>query len=453
MNSWELILEALKKKLTLDIFETWFSSSKFIFEDNSRIVVTLPNVYFREWIEDKYLKLINEILKENKINKKIEFLIESDLLQFIKMTNKKNLDGDKNEFIDASYFESSNITENGIKNSNFHKLYTFDTFVIGESNKLAYAAAKAVAENPSTKYNPLFIYGDSGLGKTHLLHAIGNEIKRRNPFLKVILISTESFLNELIASIRYKTTIQFREKYRSVDVLLVDDIQFLSGKDQTQEEFYHTFNTLYDSQNQIVLTSDRPPSEIENIEKRLISRFNWGIVADIKPPNLETKVAILQKKAELMDEHVPREVLLYIAENFKSNVRELEGALKKVTAIASLRGITPTIEVAKEALSNIIPSERKIITIQKIQRVVADYFKMKVSELNSKTNARNITEPRQIAMYLCKKLTDYSLPKIGKGFGGKHHSTVLHSIQKVEEKMESDPSFKNLVEKIESLIK
>ena len=438
MNSWEKALKSLKEKLPPDIFDTWFSSSKFINEDEKRIVVSFPNVYFREWIEDKYLKVINDILKDFGINKKLEFLIESDILHLVS-SQKSDIEDD--------------ISLQEDEYSNLNKLYTFDTFVVGESNKLAYAAAMAVAENPSVKYNPLFIYGDSGLGKTHLLHAIGNEIKKRNPFMKVILISTERFLNELIASIRYKNSIQFREKYRSVDVLLVDDIQFLSGKDQTQEEFYHTFNALYDSQNQIVITSDRPPFEIENIEKRLISRFNWGIVADIKPPNLETKIAILEKKAELMNEYVPKDVLLYIAQNFKSNVRELEGALKKVTAIASLRGLTPNIDLAKEALSNIISPEKKIITIQKIQKIVADYYRMKVSELTSKSNARNITEPRQVAMYLCKELTEYSLPKIGKEFGGKNHSTVLYSIRKVEEKMERDSSFKILVEKIKSLIK
>ncbi len=444
MNSWEIVLNILRDKLPPDIFDTWFSSSKFIHEDDKRIVISFPNIYFREWVEDKYLDLIKKILKEKEVNKNLEFLVESDILHLL------NTQKGKSENLDEVEINNS-FQEN--ESTNLNKLYTFDTFVVGESNKLAYAAAMAVAENPSVKYNPLFIYGDSGLGKTHLLHAIGNEIKKRNPFMKVILISTERFLNELIASIRYKNTIQFREKYRSVDVLLVDDIQFLSGKDQTQEEFYHTFNALYDSQNQIVITSDRSPSEIENIEKRLISRFNWGIVADIKPPNLETKIAILEKKAELMNEYVPKDVLLFIAQNFKSNVRELEGALKKVTAIASLRGVTPSIDLAKEALSNIISPERKIITIQKIQKVVADYYRMKVSELTSKSNARNITEPRQIAMYLCKELTEYSLPKIGKEFGDKNHSTVLYSIRKVKEKMERDPSFKIHVEKIRSLIK
>jgi len=323
--------------------------------------------------------------------------------------------------------------------------YTFDTFIVGSSNQFAHAACRAVAEAPSRSYNPLFIYGGVGLGKTHLMHAVGQYVLEHDRSLKLTYISSERFMNEMINAVRYDRVLDFRERYRSVDVLLVDDIQFLAGKEGTQTEFFHTFNALYDSQKQIVLSSDCPPREIQALEERLRSRFEWGLIADIQPPDLETKAAILKKKAEAEAVPLPDNVAMYIAGKIKSNIRELEGSLIRLIAFASLTGQDISLPLAQEVLKNILDHEEKAVTIDSIQKYVADYFNLRMVDLRSRNNSKSIAMPRQIAMYLCKALTHASLPEIGRSFGGKHHSTVIHSIRKVEELRKRDNEFNSQI--------
>jgi chromosomal replication initiator protein len=323
--------------------------------------------------------------------------------------------------------------------------YTFDTFIVGSSNQFAHAACRAVAEAPSRSYNPLFIYGGVGLGKTHLMHAVGHYVLQHDPTLKLTYISSERFMNEMINAVRYDRILEFRERYRSVDVLLVDDIQFVSGKEGTQTEFFHTFNALYDSQKQIVLSSDRPPNEIPALEERLRSRFEWGLTADIQSPDLETKVAILKRKAEAEAIPLPDNVAIHIAGRIKSNIRELEGSLIRLIAYASLTGREISLDLAREVLKHVLEQDDKAITIESIQKFVADYHQLKTVDLKSRNNSKSVAMPRQVAMYLCKTLTQASLPEIGKSFGGKHHSTVIHSIKKVEELRKTDGDFNKLI--------
>jgi len=323
--------------------------------------------------------------------------------------------------------------------------YTFDTFIVGSSNQFAHAACRAVAEAPSRSYNPLFIYGGVGLGKTHLMHAVGQYVLQHDRNLKLTYISSERFMNEMINAVRYDRVLDFRERYRSVDVLLVDDIQFLAGKEGTQTEFFHTFNALYDSQKQIVISSDCPPHEIPQLEERLRSRFEWGLIADIQPPDLETKTAILKRKAETEGIPLPDNVAIYIAGKIKSNIRELEGSLIRLIAYASLTGREITLPLAQDVLRNVLQNDDRAVTIDIVQKAVADHYSLKVAELKSKNNSKSVAMPRQVAMYLCKTLTNASLPEIGKSFGGKHHSTVIHSIRKVEDLRQKDGDFNTLI--------
>jgi chromosomal replication initiator protein len=339
----------------------------------------------------------------------------------------------------------------GQPSSLFNPRYTFASFVVGSSNQFAHAAALAVAENPSRAYNPLYIYGGVGLGKTHLMHGIGHFIRDKNPKLRLTYLSSERFMNELVNAIRYERTIQFREKYRNIDVLLMDDVQFIAGKERTQEEFFHTFNALYDAQKQIVITSDSAPKNIPSIEERLHSRFEWGLIADIQPPDLETKLAILKKKAELEMLQLPDPIAMYIATSIRSNIRELEGALIRLAARASLDGVDPlqiNLDYAREVLKNIVSEPQRAVSSDMIIRAVAAYFGLHPSALLSRNNSRRIAHPRQIAMYLCKKLTNLSLPQIGNDFGGKHHTTVLHSIRKVERDRADDHELDAAIGKI-----
>ena len=322
--------------------------------------------------------------------------------------------------------------------------YSFDTFIVGPSNQFAHAACRAVAEAPSRSYNPLFIYGGVGLGKTHLMHAIGHYVLT-NSNLKLTYISSERFMNEMINALRYDRVLDFRERYRSVDVLLVDDVQFLAGKEGTQTEFFHTFNALYDAQKQIVISSDCPPHEIPSLEERLRSRFEWGLIADIQPPDIETKVAILKKKAETEGIPLPDNVAIYIAGKIKSNIRELEGSLIRLIAYASLTGREISLPLAQDVLRNVLQNDDRAITIEIIQKFVSEYYQLKLGELKSRNNSKSIAMPRQIAMYLCKQLTTASLPEIGKSFGGKHHSTVIHSIRKIEDLRQRDGDFNTLI--------
>jgi len=326
--------------------------------------------------------------------------------------------------------------------------YTFDAFVIGSGNQFAHAACQAVAERPSKAYNPLFLYGGVGMGKTHLMQAIGHEVKRRQPQAAICYVSSEKFTNDMINSLRYDKMTSFRDKFRSVDVLLIDDIQFLTGKERTQEEFFHTFNALHDTMKQIVIASDRSPKELAEIEDRLRSRFEWGLIADIQPPDLETKVAILQKKAEQEKVRLPTDVALYVAQNIRSNVRELEGALIRLVAHSSLIGAEITLPYAQQVLKNFIDSQARKVTIESIQKMVAEQFGLRLVEIKAKDNSRAIVYPRQIAMYLAKHMTEASLPEIGRQFGGKHHTTVLHSVEKIEEARKNDKDLNRLLNKL-----
>ena len=323
--------------------------------------------------------------------------------------------------------------------------YSFDAFIVGPSNQFAHAACRAVAEAPSRSYNPLFIYGGVGLGKTHLMHAIGHYVVTHLSGLKLTYISSERFMNEMINAVRYDRILDFRERYRSVDVLLVDDIQFIAGKEGTQNEFFHTFNALYDAQKQIVISSDCPPHEIPSLEERLRSRFEWGLIADIQAPDLETKVAILRKKAEAEGIPLPDNVAIYIAGKIKSNIRELEGSLIRLIAYASLTGREISLALAQDVLRNVLQHDDRAVTIEIIQKFVSDYYQLKLGELKSRNNSKSIALPRQVAMYLCKSLTNASLPEIGRSFGGKHHSTVIHSIRKIEDLRQRDADFNSLI--------
>ncbi len=330
--------------------------------------------------------------------------------------------------------------------------YTFDAFVIGAANQFAHAAARAVAERPSKAYNPLFLYGGVGMGKTHLMQAIGHEVKKRQPQSAICYLTSEKFTNEVIHSLRYDKMASFRDRFRNVDVLLVDDIQFLRQKERTQEEFFHTFNALHDSLKQIVIASDRPPKELAEIEDRLRSRFEWGLIADIQPPDLETKVAILQKKAEQERVPLPTDVALFIASNIRSNVRELEGALIRLVAYTSLTGAPLTLQTAQQVLKSIIDAQTRRVTIDSIQKAVAEQFGLRVADIKAKNNSRPIVYPRQIAMYLAKHLTEASLPEIGRQFGGKHHTTVMHSVEKIEQVRKGDKDLNRMLNKLTEIL-
>ncbi|MGH9748393.1 MAG: chromosomal replication initiator protein DnaA, partial [Candidatus Polarisedimenticolia bacterium] len=324
--------------------------------------------------------------------------------------------------------------------------YSFDSFVVSSCNQFAHAAALAVAEQPSTAYNPLYIYGGVGLGKTHLMHAIGNAIARGRGTLRHLYVTSEAFMNELINSIRFEKTLDFKDRFRNVDLLLIDDIQFLAGKERTQEEFFHTFNALYEAQKQIVITSDCPPRDIPTLEERLRSRFEWGLIADIQPPDLETKVAILRKKAEAEGMTLPEDVALFISSRIRSNIRELEGSLIRLVAYAGLTGRPIDLDMARDTLKDLIEDRGRSVSVESIQKFVANYFNIKVSELKSRNNSKHISFPRQVAMYMCKRLTEKSLPAIGAQFGGKHHTTVLHALRKITALRETNPDFARQIE-------
>ena len=337
---------------------------------------------------------------------------------------------------------SSHVIDVEPGNDDLNPKYTFEKFVVGSCNQFAHAAAKATAEMPGTTYNPLFIYGGVGLGKTHLMHAIGHTIKARTPHMRVAYITSERFMNELINAIRFNKTPAFRDKYRSIDVLLMDDVQFMAGKERTQEEFFHTFNTLHNGQKQIVVSSDCPPREIPTLEERLHSRFEWGLIADLEPPDLETKVAILKRKADMDGIRLDDDIAIYMAGKVKSNVRELEGSLVRLVAISSMKGVPLSKALAQESMKNILDSERPSgMSIEHITRTVASHYKLSVDEIKSKNNSRGIALPRQVAMYLCKKLTRHSFPEIGREFGGKHHTTVMHSVEKIDTLCQNDRNF------------
>jgi chromosomal replication initiator protein len=436
MNLWDQILARIETKVNRHSFYTWFKPTTFVAEDRATVTVRVPNALFKDWLTKHYSGVIGEAMSDlHKQGLAVNFVADSPA-----DPTAIPLNADEAAALEAVPPPATPPGPAGL-----NPRYTFDTFIVGSSNQFAHAACRAVAEAPSRSYNPLFIYGGVGLGKTHLMHAVGQYVLLHDRNLKLTYISSERFMNEMINAVRYDRVIDFRERYRTVDVLLVDDIQFLAGKEGTQTEFFHTFNALYDSQKQIVLSSDCPPHEIPQLEERLRSRFEWGLIADIQSPDLETKIAILKKKAETEAVPLPDNVAIYIAGRIKSNIRELEGSLIRLIAFASLTGQEITLPLAQEVLKNILDHEQKAITIEIIQKFVADYYNLKLVELKSRNNSKSVAMPRQIAMYLCKSLTHASLPEIGRSFGGKHHSTVIHSIRKVEDLRKKDGDFNTLI--------
>ena len=432
---WDEILSRVETKVNRHSFYTWFKPTTFLADAGNSITVRVPNTLFKDWLTKHYSLVLSEALAEvRRAGAALVFVAEGG-----------NVAAPAREEpsppVDSVAESSDAATSGGFLNVR----YTFDTFIVGPSNQFAHAACRAVAEAPSRSYNPLFIYGGVGLGKTHLMHAIGRYVLQHDSTTRLTYISSERFMNEMINALRYDRILEFRERYRSVDILLVDDIQFVSGKEGTQTEFFHTFNALYDAQKQIVLSSDRPPHEIPALEERLRSRFEWGLIADIQPPDIETRVAILKRKAEAEGIPLPDSVALYIAGRIKSNIRELEGSLIRLIAYASLTGREISLELTQEVLKNVIDQDVKAVTIETIQRFVSDYYQLKIGELKSRNNSKSIAMPRQIAMYLCKSLTSASLPEIGRSFGGKHHSTVIHSLKKVEELRKRDGDFNSLI--------
>jgi chromosomal replication initiator protein len=453
-NPWVRVLDALEKKITRHSYETWLKPTRYSHASGSVLFVKVPNPEFC-LIGDKYGDLISEAIENLGLEfRDVEFVTDEDLPSNGgngKANAVRVSDGRLESYVAADASPAAAAKQQRFDwdgASQLNSKYTFDGFVIGAGNQFAHAAARAVGERPSKAYNPLFLYGGVGMGKTHLMQAIGHEIKKNYPQMAICYLSSEKFTNEMINALRYSKMTAFRDKYRNMDVLLVDDIQFLSAKERTQEEFFHTFNALHESMRQIVVASDRPPKELAEIEDRLRSRFEWGLIADIQPPDLETKVAILQKKAESEQLSLPTDVALYMASNIRSNVRELEGALIRLTAYVSLTGGELSLQTAQDVLKNVIDSQVRKITIESIQKAVSENFGLRTGEIKTKNNSRQIVYPRQIAMYLAKQLTEASLPEIGRQFGGKHHTTVLHSVEKIDEQRKTDKDLNRMLNKL-----
>jgi len=454
------VLSAVRGRLSEDVFNTWFRPIRFEgVSEADRVLSLRAGQVTKDWVCEYYTDLLDKTLDELDLSGySLDWLIEADDASIAEFEQE-----DEPELLFSPRGNGASVVPGTSRNSHFIDIepvedglnpkYTFEKFVVGSCNQFANAAAKATAETPGTTYNPLFIYGGVGLGKTHLMHAIGHSIKARSPHMRVAYITSERFMNELINAIRFNKTPAFRDKYRSIDVLLMDDVQFMAGKERTQEEFFHTFNTLHNGQKQIIVSSDCPPREIPTLEERLHSRFEWGLIADLEPPDLETKVAILKRKADMDGIHLDDDIAIYIASKVKSNVRELEGSLVRLVAISSMKGVPISKLLAQESMKNILSSERPVgMTMERIARTVASHYKMTVEELKSKNNSRSISMPRQIAMYLCKKLTRHSFPEIGREFGGKHHTTVMHSVDKIATLCANDRNFhKEVNELIDNL--
>jgi len=454
VNPWMRILGALEKKVNRHSYDTWLKPTRYSHAVGKVLFVRVPTPEFRH-IADKYGDLIYEAADT--------LGLEYEDFQFVTTEEDPSVVAVRPP--EAGFPATStngNLGRNGPQlaagpsQSRFdwetaaqlNPKYTFDAFVIGSGNQFAHAAAQAVAERPSKAYNPLFLYGGVGMGKTHLMQAIGHMVKKHQPQASICYLSSEKFTNEMINSLRYDKMTSFRDKFRNVDVLLIDDIQFLAQKERTQEEFFHTFNALHESMKQIVIASDRPPKELAEIEDRLRSRFEWGLIADIQPPDLETKVAILQKKAETERVSLPTDLALYVASHVRTNVRELEGALIRLIAYCSLTGAEITLATAQQVLKNFIDSQARKISIESIQKTINKQFNLHMNEIKAKNNSKSVVVPRQIAMYLCKQLTEASLPEIGRQFGGKHHTTVMHSIEKIGHLRQNDKDLNRLVNKL-----
>jgi chromosomal replication initiator protein len=446
-DMWQQVLSMIQTKLSKPSFDTWLKSTKATVFTDTSVVICAPNNFAREWLESRYTKLIaGTIFDFMGKHVDVKFILETDEQKSAAPTPAPAPLPPKGPAIVAQEEFFTNM---------MNARYTFDTFVIGSGNRFAHAASLAVAEAPAKAYNPLFLYGGVGLGKTHLMHAIGHYVLEHNPEARVLYISSEKFTNEFINAIRDNRGEGFRNKYRNIDVLLIDDIQFLAGKEQTQEEFFHTFNALHEEGKQIIISSDRPPKEIPTLEDRLRSRFEWGLITDIQPPDLETRIAILRKKAKAENLEIPNEAMIYIANQIDTNIRELEGALIRVVAYSSLINQDISVHLASEALKDIIPSSRpRVITIQDIQQRVGEFYGMKLEDFKARKRTKAVAFPRQVAMYLSRELTDFSLPKIGEAFGGRDHTTVIHAHEKISEALKNDQELykiiNNLTEKIKN---
>lgn len=435
LELWENIQNPLKAQIGEASYNTWFAPVRVKIQPPQSLVIETPDEFFRDWLVDHYVDIIQSLLKD--LSQEPIHLVVDVSVAAAPGPDKKTARPAKQEREERP---QSTIPLN--------PRFSFDNFVVGPSNRFSYSACQAVAESPAKAYNPLFIYGPVGLGKTHLMQAITHEILKTNPGCTCCYISSERFTNELIDAIRHRSTAQFRQKYRNIDVLLIDDIHFLAGKESTQEEFFHTFNTLHNNHKQIIISSDRPPKEIANLEERLSSRFAWGLITDIQPPDFETRVAILRKKIEREPVEVPEDVIVYIAEQIKTNIRELEGALIRVLAYSLLEEKIINLDMAKVVLKDMVKETAKIIGIEVIQKAVAEYYHISCMELKAKGRSRAVLRPRQVAMYISRKLTNLSLPEIGKAFGGKDHTTVLHSLKKVDQLLEQEIDLKRDIEKL-----
>ncbi len=443
LELWSKALASLQKEFDSQLFDRWLKPIKIRELDENEVVLIVRDDFFKSWVMDHYQDKIYSALKNilNNPEISIRFIIETEAIE------KSQPLGDT---MPAPRSMAQNFTSTPsmpIENV-LNTKYTFDSFVVGPSNRFAHAASMAVAESPAKSYNPLFIYGPVGLGKTHLMQAIGQEVLRRNPSSKVLYITSEKFTNQLINAIKTGTTVKFREKYRSVDCLLIDDIHFIAGKEATMEEFFHTFNTLYDSHKQIVVSSDKPPKDINNLEERLVSRFEWGLVTDIQPPDFETRTAILRKKAEREGLHIPDSVTFFIADKIKSNIRELEGALIRVVAYSKLVGKEVDEIVAQDVLKDLIVENQKKITVDLIQRKVAEYFEIRPSDMTAKRRSKSVAYPRHVAMYLSREMTGFSFPELGEHFGGRDHTTILHACDKIKKDIKKEPKTKTLIDKL-----
>jgi len=428
-SRWIHLKTQLEHQLDPEDFNTWFGPLTVQSEDSRQVVLQAPSQHFVHTLEESFRPAIDRAVA-NLTGPGFEVLLTVDRVNERGTAERAGTNGRPTAPAD----------------SQFDHRYTFDTFVVGSSNQFAHAAARAVGESPSRSYNPLFVYGGVGLGKTHLMQAIGHEITLNFPDLEVLYTPAEQFVNELINSIRFDRMPAFRDRYRTIDVLMIDDIQFIANKERTQEEFFHTFNTLYNSQKQIILSSDSSPRQIPTLEERLRSRFEWGLIADIQPPELETKVAILRRKSDTAEMALPDDVALFIAQQVRSNIRELEGLLNRVVAFASLTGESITLDVAKETLRDILPPDNQRTTASEIVKFVARHYGLKVGEIKSKNNSKHIVFPRQVAMFLCKQLTELSYPDIGKHFNNKHHSTVMYSVKEIEKKRKEEPEIDRVVQ-------
>ena len=443
---WEDTLTHLELNLSPQHFSTWIKPLKLVKIEQDMVYLEVPNRFVLDWVKDNYSKLIQKILAElSAVNYRLQFEVSGQAKDGLPK-HKSSME----QLTKTNHDQKEIVNHKNSADINLNRKYTFDEFVSGSSNQFAYAAAMAVANNPATTYNPLFIYGGVGLGKTHLVNAIGNSILKKSPQMRICYYTSEKFMNELINSLRYNRMDEFRNKFRSMDILLIDDIQFIAGKERTQEEFFHTFNALYESHKQIIVTSDKFPKDIPGLEERLRSRFEWGLIADIQPPDVETKLAILKMKAEQNSIKLPEDVSLFLANSVCSNVRELEGYLIRIGAYASLTATPVSLEMARDVLKDIIIERNKELTVEEILKKVSSHFNIKITDIKSAKRLKAVVLPRQIAMYLSRQLTSSSYPEIGERFGGKDHSTIIHAIRKIEKLMEEDFQLRSTIDTLKN---